>query len=125
MCRQFFVAADEPIDTAYDPVVGEVGSIVRLPTAIRAFAKPIVYAISFQHACGCWCERPDSPLRPALVAVLEWVLQSVSEVELFTCQPGQEGSEPDRRDWCTPTELLYLREFVDRDFLTMSRDAET
>jgi len=49
MCRQFFVAADEPIDTPYDPAVGELGWIVRLPEAkagtFRAFTKPLVYAI--------------------------------------------------------------------------------
>ena len=115
MCLQLFVAASEPIDPPYDPAVGGLGGIVRLPEAkageLRAFTKPYVYAIWFTNSCGRGCARPGSPLRRALVALLEWALGSVPEVELYTCQQGHEGAAPNVRDWCMPTELLHLRVF--------------
>src|SRR6516162_10297529 len=104
MCLGLYLATDEPINSPYDPAVGGLGSIRQLAPGeaeeFRAFKKAHLYSICFAHRCGCWCERPSSPLRPALVKLLQWVLRSVLEVELYTSQAGQEGSEPNVRDWC-------------------------
>lgn len=128
MCLQRYVAATEPIDPPYDPAVGGLGGIVRLPEAkageFRAFTKPYVYGIWMLNGCACGCARPGSPHRRALVALLEWALRSVPEVQLYTCQQDDEGSEPNLWDWCMPTELLYLREFNGREFLVMPRDTD-
>jgi hypothetical protein len=127
MCLQFLVAADQPINPPDDPAVGPLGGIGLLPAGsagpFRAFTKPYVHALWFIRGCGCGCARTGSRLRPALVALLEWALRVVPEVELFACQAGREGVEPTRRDWCMPTELLDLWEFEGRELLVIPRDA--
>lgn len=128
MCLQFYLAADAPIDPPYDPSVAGLGRIGQVPTAevksFRAFTKPYVYWIAHALRCWCRCAHPGTAERRALVALLQWVLRSVPEVELYSCQAGRERLEPNLWDWCMPTELLYLREFQGREFLVIPRDAE-
>ena len=128
MCLGIYLATDEPINSPYDPAVGRLGGWIQQQPAgeageFRAFTKPHLYIILFEHGCGCLCERPDGPLRPALVKLLQWALRSAPEVELYTCQQGHERSEPKARDWCMPTELLYLRVFEGREFFVVYPDA--
>jgi hypothetical protein len=126
MCLHLYLAADEPINSPYDPAVGGLGWIRQLAEGeageFRAFMKPHLYSICFANSCGCECAHPGSQLRRALVKLLQWVLRSAPEVELYTCQQGHEGSEPNVRDWCMPTELLYLRVFKGREFLVVYPD---
>jgi hypothetical protein len=127
MCLGIYLATDEPINSPYDPAVGGLGWLRQLPAKqvaeFPAITKPYLYLILFEHGCGCLCERPDGPLRPALVKLLQWALRSVPVVELYTCQQGHERLEPKARDWCMPTELLHLQVFEGGELLAVYPDA--
>ena len=125
MCLTVYIAADCPLDPPYAPEVG--GLMVRaLPAAqaaaIRAFSKPHVTVIGFEGRCGCWVSSPDGRSRRELVWLLEWALRVAPEVELFICNPDQEGEEPILRDWTSATELLAWRHLQGGTFLTVLRD---
>jgi hypothetical protein len=125
VCLTVYVAADVPLNPPYAPEVGGL-RVDALPAAeaaaIRAFSKPHVVMVGFWQRCGCFVHYPDQRPRRELVWLLEWALRMVPEVEVFICNPDQEGEEPAIRDWTSATELLAWRVLDGGMFLTVVRD---
>jgi hypothetical protein len=120
-----YVAAESPLHPPYAPEVGGL-RVLALPAAeaaaIQAFSQPHIHVVGFHLLCGCYVRHPDLRPRRELVWLLEWALQTVSEVEMFVCDAGLEVLEPKCRDWTSATELLAWRELEGGTFLNVLRD---